>query len=334
MERLGVALAPQQGIDMAHYIRMAQLAERQGYETLWGAESNGYELFSFLGVILSQTSRIKVAPGIASIFTRTPAFMTMSAASWHAIAPHRTLLGLGVSTRIIVGNWHGLTWDHPLARTAEYVEMLRQGLRGERLMHAGDHYHAQHFRLSVEPPGDVPIYLAAVNPKMLRLAGAIADGVLLTWVPLESVPAVIAEIRTGAAEAGREPQEVDIAMYLRTCVTDDRSPAMEWLRRDITGYAVADVYRRVLRRFGFKAEVDAMQEAWKRGERNQAMQYIADPMVDALGLIGSADECRAKVDAFVAAGVDMPIILPFTPEAEAAPAYERTIAAFRSSSSG
>ena len=329
MERLGAALVPQRGIDMPSYIRLAQLAERQGYEVLWGAESNGYEIFSFLSAILSQTSRIKVAPGIASIFTRTPALMAMSAASWHAIAPERSWLGLGVSTRIIVGNWHGLTWDHPIERTAEYVEMLRQALRGERLVHEGGHYSAQQFRLGVDAPGDMPIYLAAVNPKMLRLAGAIADGVLLTWVPLKSVPAVLAEIHAGAIEAGRDPHEVDVALYLRTCVTNDRPAALEWLRRDITGYTVADVYSRVLRRFGFTEEVEAMQAAWARGDREAAKQQINDEMVDALGVIGSAEACQAQVDAFVASGIDLPIILPFTPEAEPASAFERTIGAFQ-----
>ncbi|ETW96342.1 MAG: hypothetical protein ETSY1_27000 [Candidatus Entotheonella factor] len=328
MKRLGMALVPQRDISMPDYIAMAQLAEQQGYDVIWGAESNGYELFSFLSVLLSQTQRIKVAPGIASIFTRTPAFMAMSAATWHLIAPGRSLLGLGVSTRIIVGHWHGLTWDQPLGRTAEYVGMLRQALRGERLVHQGRFYASQQFRLGVEAPGEMPIYLAAVNTKMLRLAGEIADGVLLTWVPLEAVPQVVADIRAGAEVAGRNPRDVDIAMYLRTCVTDDRPAALEWLRRDITGYTVADVYSRVFRRFGFQAEVDAMQEAWQRGDRALATAQIADPMVDALGVIGTADACREKVEAFAAAGVDEPIILPFTPRADALPAYQQTISAF------
>ncbi len=328
MKRLGMALVPERGISMSDYISVAQLAEQQGYEVIWGAESNGYELFSFLSVLLSHTQRIQVAPGIASIFTRTPAFMAMSAATWHLIAPGRSRLGLGVSTRIIVGNWHGLTWDQPLGRTAEYVGMLRQVLRGERLVHQGGFYTSQQFRLGVDPPGEMPIYLAAVNTKMLRLAGEIADGVLLTWVPLEAVSQVVSEIRAGAEAAGRAPEDVAIAMYLRTCVTDDRAGAIEWLRRDITGYTVADVYSRVFRRFGFQAEVDAMQEAWQRGDRALAMAQIADHMVDALGVIGPADACREKVEAFAAAGVDEPIILPFTPEADALSAYRRTISAF------
>lgn len=328
MKRLGMALVPQRGISMPDYIAMAQLAEKQGYDVIWGAESNGYEVFSFLSVLLSQTQRIQVAPGIASIFTRTPALMAMSAATWHLIAPGRSRLGLGVSTRIIVGNWHELTWDQPLGRTAEYVGMLRQALRGERLVHQGQFYTSQQFRLGVEAPGDIPIYLAAVNTKMLRLAGEIADGVLLTWVPLDAVHQVVAEIRAGAQAAGRNPQDIDIAMYLRTCVTDDRPAALEWLRRDITGYTVADVYSRVFRRFGFQAEVDAMQDAWQRGDRALATAQITDHMVDALGVIGTADACREKVEAFAAAGVDEPIILPFTPQADALPAYQQTIAAF------
>jgi probable F420-dependent oxidoreductase len=306
---------------MAEYIQMAQLAERQGYESLWAGESNGFELFTFLGAILSHTRRLKVAPGIASIFTRTPALMTMSAASLHAIAPQRVMLGLGVSTRIIVGDWHGLVWDHPLERTAEYVYLLRQGLRGERLMHHGTYYRSQHFRLGVDAPGEVPLYLAAVNPTVLRLAGALADG-----VPLEAVPQVVADIKAGAHAAGRDPDTVEMALYLRTCVTHDRSAALEWLRREITGYTVADVYSRVFRRFGFATEVEAMHRAWQRGDRQGALRQISDRMVEALGVIGPAEACMARIQQFVAAGIDLPIVLPFTPQA-ATPGYLQTIAA-------
>lgn len=328
MKRLGVAIVPQRGIDIAEYIRMAETAENRGYGTLWAAESNGFELFSFLAAVLSQTSRIKVGTGIASIFTRTPALMAMSVASLHAIAPGRAVLGLGVSTQIIVDEWHGLTWDQPLERTAEYIQVLRQALQGERLVHKGIFYQSQNFRLAVDAPGDIPIYLAAVNPKMLRLAGAIADGVLLTWVPVASASEVVAEIRAGAEAAGRDGKDVEIAMYLRTCVTDNRTAALEWLRRDITGYAVADVYSRVLRRYGFASQVKEMQAAWKVGERAQAMQAIDDSMVDALGVIGEAEACRQKVEKFVAAGVDMPIILPFSPEVKLADSHLRSIEAF------
>lgn len=328
MQRLGLAVVPQRGVTMAHYIEMAQCAERQGYDSLWVGESNGFEAFTFLGAILNHTECIKVAPGIASIFTRTPALMSMSAASLHAIAPSRIIVGLGVSTRIIVGDWHGLPWDHPLERVAEYVQLLRQGLRGERLTHQGTYYQARNFRLGVDAPGDVPLYLAAVNPKMLRLAGAIADGVLLTWIPMAAVPQVIAEIRAGAMDAGRDPDDVDIALYLRTCVTDDREAAMAWLRRDITGYMVADVYSRVFRHFGFEAEVNAMHEAWRNGARERAMQHVSDRMVTALGVIGTQTACQDQVRRFVASGVALPIIMPFAPDASQT-SYLRTIAAFQ-----
>jgi alkanesulfonate monooxygenase SsuD/methylene tetrahydromethanopterin reductase-like flavin-dependent oxidoreductase (luciferase family) len=102
---------------------------------------------------------------------------------------------------------------------------------------------------------------------------------------------------------------------------------MEWLRRDITGYTVADVYSRVFRRFGFAAEVEAMQQAWRRGERELARQQISDRMVEALGVIGSAEFCRAHIRRFAAAGIDLPIVMPFAPEPLEA-SYEQTLAAF------
>jgi probable F420-dependent oxidoreductase len=327
MKRLALAVVPQRGLRLEAYLDMARLAEQRGYESFWVGEANGFEAFTFLGAIVSHTERIKVAPGIASIYTRTPALLAMSAASLHAMAPQRLIVGLGVSTRIIVEGWHGLAWNAPLERMAEYVQMLRAALRGERLVHDGAYYRSHNFRLGVEAPGEVPIYLAAVNPKMLRLAGAIADGVLLTWVPPHAVPQVVEEIRLGALQAGRQPQDVDIALYLRTCVTDDADAAIAWLRRDITGYTVADVYSRVFRRFGFAPEVAAMHEAWQRGERGLAMQQISDRMVRALGIIGDEKSCQDQVRQFAEAGVDLPVVVPFAPEVDAE-AYRRTIATF------
>jgi alkanesulfonate monooxygenase SsuD/methylene tetrahydromethanopterin reductase-like flavin-dependent oxidoreductase (luciferase family) len=162
---------------------------------------------------------------------------------------------------------------------------------------------------------------------MLRLAGAIADGVLLTWVPLAAVPQVVAEVRAGAQAAGRPPEEVDIALYLRTCVTEERAAAIEWLRRDITGYTVADVYSRVFRAFGFAAEVEAMHQAWRCGERETAVQQISDRMVEALGVIGPAESCRAQIRQFAAAGIDLPIVMPFAPEPVVS-SYAQTLVAF------
>jgi alkanesulfonate monooxygenase SsuD/methylene tetrahydromethanopterin reductase-like flavin-dependent oxidoreductase (luciferase family) len=202
---------------------------------------------------------------------------------------------------------------------------------GERVSFDGAFYRLKNFRLTTPPPSPPPrIVLAALGPEMLQLAGEIADGVVLNWIPPESVPAAIRHLDAGARRAGRTLDGFEIAAFIRTCVTDDATAARATLARDITGYAIVDVYASFFRGAGFAAEVDAVNAAWRAGDRAGAVGQISPRVLDGLGVVGDEATCRERLAAFERAGLTMPVVLPFTPAgAEPRAALLRTLRAFR-----
>ena len=180
--RVGLGIPPI-GLPMDLCFELVQQAEARGFDYISVGEAWGTETCTMAGALLARTHRIQVGTGIVSIYLRPPTLAAMQAMTLDLIAPGRTCFGLGVSTQNING-FHGIPWDYPVSRTREYVSILRQILAGERVTYEGKFYRPRGFQLSVPPPsGRVPIYLAAVNPQMLQLAGEVADGVLLAWLP-------------------------------------------------------------------------------------------------------------------------------------------------------
>jgi alkanesulfonate monooxygenase SsuD/methylene tetrahydromethanopterin reductase-like flavin-dependent oxidoreductase (luciferase family) len=231
----------------------------------------------------------------------------MQAATLDLIAPGRVRLGLGVSTRNI-NSFHGVPWDFPVSRTREYVAILRRVLAGEKVTYDGRFYKPQGFQLSMEPPKQLPIYLAAVNPQMLQLAGEIADGVLLAWLPVSQLPHSLAEIAKGAKRVGRSLSDIDIGCYIHTAVTKDRELTLKQLRRVLVGYCQANTYIQGFRRFGYGDILNEVHAHWRVGDRAGAEAAIPESMVEDLYVFGAPDECRAHIDRFIKAGLQLPVI--------------------------
>jgi len=200
---------------------------------------------------------------------------------------------------------------------------------GERVNFEGTFYRLKNFRLAIPAPPLAPrIYLAALGPRMCELAGEVADGVLLNWIPPAAVPASVRHVETGAKRAGRSLADVDVAVYVRTCVTDEPEPVRETLARDITGYAIVSVYARFFEECGFAEEVEAVNRAWKAGDRAGAVKGISERVLEGLGAVGSAEACREQLAAFARTGAT-PVVLPFAPPGPAARAsLLRTFRAF------
>jgi 5,10-methylenetetrahydromethanopterin reductase len=193
----------------------------------------------------------------------------------------------------------------------------------------GRFYRAKNFRLTGPPPAaPVRVYLAALGPEMLQLAGEIADGVLLNWIPPEAVPASIEQLKVGAARAGRTLSSFEIASFVRTCVTDDAAAAHETLARDITGYATVDVYASFFRTAGYADEVAAVGAAWSGGDRAGAVKRISPRMLQGLGVVGDEASCRARIAEFARAGLTQPVIVPFAPPGADKAALLRTLRTF------
>jgi probable F420-dependent oxidoreductase len=326
--RLGLAVPFFHALGAAEYVALAREAEARGYDTAWTAEVSGQDAFTTMTLIASQTTRLRVATGVVPVQTRTPLILGMTAATLANVAPGRIALGLGVSSPIIVGQWHGLPFRKPLQQLREAVQIIRLVLAGERVNFDGEFYKLRNFRLSLKVPVPVRIYLGALGPKMLELAGEIADGVLLNWLGPETVTASLTHLEAGARRAGRSLGDFEIAAFIRTCVTDDPEPARQWLARDITGYTIVDSYAAFFRASGYAAEVDAAQQAWQAGDRAGAVRQISARFLHGLGNIGSADACRARLAEFAKAGLTMPVVFPFSPEADPRPGLLRTVRTF------
>lgn len=327
--RLGIVLAGFTALPAADFVAAAREAEARGYHTAWLGEVAGYDALVMSTVVATHTERLVVANGVLPVQTRTPVVLGMATASLNHLAPGRFALGLGLSSKTIVEQWHGLTFSPALAQIREAVEIIRKVATGERVNQEGKFYRVKNFRLTgPAPKAPVRIYLAALGPEMLELAGEIADGVLLNWIPPEAVPASIAHLEAGARRAGRTLAEFEIASFVRTCVTDDAAAARATLARDITGYATVDVYASFFRTAGYPDEVAAVGAAWMSGDRAGALKQVSPRMLDGLGVVGDEAFCRARIAEFAGVGVTQPVIVPFTPAGADHASLLRTLRTF------
>ena len=327
--RLGIVLAPFASLPPAEFIAVAREAEARGYHTAWLGEVSGYDAIVMSTVVATHTDTLNVANGVLPVQTRTPVVLGLATASLNHLAPGRFALGLGLSSRTIVEQWHGLPFSPALAQMREAVEIVRKVAAGERVTVDGKFYRVKNFRLTTPPPTPpVRVYLAALGPEMLELAGEIADGVLLNWIPPEAVPASIAHLENGARRAGRTLADFEIAAFVRTCVTGEPEPAREALARDITGYVTVDVYAAFFRTAGYADEVAAVAAAWSAGDRAGAVKRISPRMLRGLGVVGDEAHCRARLAEFARTGLTQPVIVPFAPAGGDRAGLLRTLRAF------
>lgn len=327
--RLGLAVPYFHVFPVPDYLTLVSEAEERGYDTAWTAEVSGPDAFTPMALIASHTRRLRVATGVVPVQTRTPIVLGLTAATLGHLAPGRIALGLGVSSSIIVGQWHGLPFKKPLQQLREAVQIIRTVMAGERVNFEGECYRLKGFRMTTTPPpAPARIYLGALGPRMLELAGEIADGVLLNWLSPETVANSLRHLTVGAQRAKRTLESFEIAAFIRTCVTDAPDAARQTLARDITGYCIVNAYANFFRAAGFGAEVDAVNKAWKSGDRAGAVAEISSRFLDALGVVGSADFCRARVREFAEAGLTMPVVFPFSPDPDPRPSILRTARTF------
>jgi probable F420-dependent oxidoreductase len=309
--RVGLALPFIRAVAVPDAIAVAREAEARGFATVWTGEAAGPDAVTTLAVIASHTERIGVASGVVPVQTRTPVVLGMTAASLAHVAPGRVALGLGLSSQAIVGDWNGLPFSHAVGQIREAVEIIRRVLAGDKVTFDGKWYRCRNFRLAIPPPPrPVPIYLAALGPRMLELAGEVADGVLLNWIAPEAVPAAIGHVERGARRAGRSLADFDVAAFIRTAVTDEPEEARQALGREITGYAIVDAYARFFAGCGYAPEVDAVNAAWKAGDRGGAVKQVSRRVLDGLGVVGGDAFCRSRFAEFGRAGLTQPVLVP------------------------
>lgn len=291
---------------------LARLAEAHGFDCAWGGEANNKDPTVMLSAIAAVTTRLKIGSAIFHILGRTPATLALQAAGFDELSAGRFLLGIG-SSNPTIAKWHGQILDHPLGRVQEYIEIVRTAMAGEKLNFTGKYFTAQNFKMAFKPSGrKIPIYLAAFGPQMTRLAGRITDGVVINMANPVEIRRIAEEVRAGAAEAGKDPAEMEIICKIRCSIAAKYNTAREALSHALTYYALADYYRNLLGRMGFAAEVEAMRAAWKSGGFHAARKLITDEMFRALPMVAatSAPEVVEQIKPYADAGATR-IILPY-----------------------
>lgn len=300
---------------------LARLAEECGYRSFWTAETTGPEAFALLGSVAMATRGLDLATGVIALQLRTPMVVAMAGATLQALHPERAVvLGVGISAPVVTQRWHGVPYsDRPLAQVREYLTLLRACLSGEKVDFAGDFYQIQGFRLGVRLGERRPqILLGALGPKMLRLGGELADGVLLNYLPASHVPWSVEQVRGGG--------NATIYAYVHAGVCR-REEGIDLARRDLFSYAVVDSYAANFVRAGFAEEVADIRGRFAEGDRAGAVAAVSDHMVDAIDVMGDEDTVHAAMVAYADAGADVPVLMPLPWGSDRRASAERTIKA-------
>ena len=205
-----------------------------------------------------------------------------------------------------------MAFSRPLARLRETVTIVRQLLRGERVTFEGRVFSLQDAGLGRSTPEEPPpVFIAALGPAMLEMAGEIADGVLLNWTAAGRLAESVARVRQGAAKAGRDPSESCRRGVRAGGGGDDVAPARASLQRQIAVYAGMSYYRSFFDNAGFEKEMAAVDAALERGDREAAYSAITPEMQDQVAVVGTAEECRAEVERRRSLGLEIPVVAPF-----------------------
>jgi probable F420-dependent oxidoreductase len=304
---LGCFVSVGRSLDQA--VSRVRLAEELGYEAVYVTHINGRESLTVITHYASRTERIRVGTGVVPIYTRTPATMAQTAATIDEISGGRLNLGLGVSHRPVVEGWHGQTIDKPATEMREYVAILRAILAGEDPP-AGEKFRTG-FRLGMEPRPALPIHVAALSPRMLRLAGEVADGVVLWLCNPEYVrEVVVPEVRAGREAAGKPLDGFEVVAAVPAARTDDRDAAYGAMRRDLLTYFSLPFYRAMIDRSGFGADLERFDAAAAAGDGDAMQAAISDGFLDGLTAVGDDDAVRAGVRRYADAGVTLPCVGP------------------------
>jgi probable F420-dependent oxidoreductase len=292
-------------------VDLAARAEREwGYEAIWLAETNGPDSASLAGAIATATSRATIGTAIVPVYNRTPAVLAMTAGTLAQLSQDRFVLGLGSSSHAIIEGWNGIAFERPLAHVRETVAILRQALEGGKTDFEGEVLRSKGLRIGAVPQRPVPIYLAALRERMLRLAGEIGDGLIVNLFPVTALPRILAAYRAGAARAGRDAASDEVVCRFQVAVTDDVPAARALVRMAFAAYVAQPVYNAYFRWCGFDDEARSVAEAFARGDRAGSAAAMTDDLIDRVTILGPAERCREQVAEFVAAGVTTPVIAP------------------------
>ena len=271
-------------------------------EVEWIPETWGMENFSMLGLASKENTFSKIGSSIINIYSRSPSLIAMGASTVDTISNGRLILGLGTSSVPIVENFHGNSFDAPVQRMKEYVEIIRLALQGEKINYSGKIFTLKDFSLLTKPiRKEIPIYLAAINQKMVEMTWDIADGVIFYLRPKSEMKETISKMQ--------KKKKIDTTLQIITCIHEDEEKARNRAKKTLSFYiAVGKIYREFLQSTGYSNEVKIINEEYEKNGLNSLQELIPEKMLDDLCIAGTPATAIKKLDAFRDVGIDLPII--------------------------
>ncbi|QDY09069.1 LLM class F420-dependent oxidoreductase [Micromonospora sp. HM134] len=339
--RLGLSLGYQTAWSTpADHLALAQEADRLGYSVVWAAEAYGSDSPSMLAWMAGQTERIDVGSAVMQIPARTPAMTAMTAATIDTLSGGRFRLGLGVSGPQVSEGWHGVRFGKPLARTREYVDIVKLAVARKEVAYAGEHYTlplpdgpGKALRLGFHPPRDhIPIYLAAVGPKNLELAGEIADGWLAVFYAPEFAEEQLASVSAGRAKAGKELAGFDVVPSVPVVVGDDIATCAELVRWYAALYVGGmgsrqqNFYNQLATRMGYGDAARQVQDLYLARQQRDAAAAVPMEFIDRTSLLGPKERIAERMREYAAAGVTTLSVTLFVADRDSGVQTLRTVA--------
>ena len=330
------------GLSSEDQLELVLAAEELDFHSVWTAEAYGSDAATVLGWLAGKTSKIRLGSAIFQMPGRSPAMTAMTAATLDVLSDGRMLLGIGSSGPQVAEGWHGERFGHQLARTRDYVAIVRMALARERVVFEGERYTlplpdgpGKALKLMIMPVQErIPIYLAATGPKNTSLCGEIADG----WLPTFFSPEHVGESREllseGAARAGRslDGDSFDIAPHVMMCIDDDLDRARDAMRPVLALYVGGmgsrkqNFYNALVKRYGFEEAADEVQDLYLGGKKEEAMAALPAELIDMVSLCGPRERVAERLELYREAGVGTLVVSPHGLTGESRIAMLRTLA--------
>jgi len=281
-------------------LQRVEHAERSGYESVFITHIAGRDSLTALMAYASRTERVRLGTGVMPIYSRTPAATAQSFATLDEFSGGRAVVGLGVSHRPVVEGWYGSKIGRPVAEMREYLGIVRAILRGEDPPR-GERFRSTFHFAGFEPRPGIPIYVAALSPNMLRLAGELADGVMLWLCNPEYIrDVVVPTVSEGRERAGKQLDGFDVVAAVPAAVTGEPEEARNRLCQELIPYFSLPFYRAMLERSGYGGDVADFDE--------RGMEAISERFLESLAAIGSQQQAAASVGRYREAGATSPAV--------------------------
>jgi len=283
-------------------LECSEILSKTNLDSLWVPETWGMENFSMLGAVSNKTQNQKIGSSIINIYSRSPSTIAMGASTVDILSNGRLILGLGTSSLPIVEDFHGGKFETPVQRMKEYVEIIKLVLSGKQVNYTGKIFDLKNFTLLIQPQRkSIPIYLAAINPKMVNLAWEIGDGVIFYLRPLDEMKKTISKMQS--------KKKIDVSCQIITCIANDSEDAISRAKKTLVFYvSVGEIYRKFLAKNGFKKETENIFDEFKKSGFKSNHELVTDSMLDSLCISGTPEESKSKLQKFRDAGIDLPII--------------------------